>query len=100
MWEVKEGIEQEHCNLWGWCQNHGPVGGLLTLKEFFRLDHFWLKKIAFLKKTLSWVDFKEGIELEPSNLEGWSDIFGAPDYWRKIHGSMIFEKIMAVFQKI
>ena len=79
-------------------QNSGHIGGLLTMKEFFRLDHFW-GKIAFLKKKLSWVDLKEGIELEPWNLVGWSDILGAPDYWRKIHGSMIFVKIMAVFQK-
>ena len=99
MREVKEGIELEHCNLWGWCKNNGPTRGLLTLKEFFGLDHFG-GKIAFLKKTLSWVDFKEGIELKPSNLEGWSDIFEAPDYWRKIHGLVILVKIMAVFQKI
>ena len=47
--EVKEGIELEHCNLWGWCQNNGPTGGLLTLKEFFRLDHFWGKNSVFEK---------------------------------------------------
>ena len=49
MWEVKEGIELKHCNLWGWCQNNGPIGGLLTLKEFFRLDHFWGKNSFFEK---------------------------------------------------
>ena len=50
------------------------------MKDFFRLDHFWGKNDFFEKKTLSWMDFEEGIELEPSNLEGWSHIFGATDY--------------------
>ena len=41
----------------------------MTMKEFFRLDHFG-GKISFFEKNLSWVDFEEGIELEPSNLVG------------------------------
>ena len=50
MREVKEGIELEHCNLWGWCQNNGPTEELLTLKEFFGLDHF-LGKNNFFEKN-------------------------------------------------
>ena len=50
--EVKEGIELEHCNLWGWCQNNWPTGGLLTLKEFFRLDHFGEKNSFFEKNFI------------------------------------------------
>ena len=45
-------------------QNDGHIGGLLTLKEFFRLDHFG-GKIAFLKKNFVVGDFEEGIGLEP-----------------------------------
>ena len=45
-------------------------------------------------------DFEEGIELEPWNLVGWSHILGASDYWKKIHGWVIFAKILAVFRKL
>ena len=53
------------------------------MKEFFGLDHFWGKTNFFEKKTLLWNDFEEGIELEPSNLEGRSHIFMAPDNRKK-----------------
>ena len=58
------------------------------------------EKISFLKKNFVVGDFEEGIGLEPSNLEGWSHIFGAPDYQKKIHGSVIFVKIMVIFRKL
>ena len=40
-------------------QNNEPIGGLMTMKGK-----------AFLKKTLSWVDLKEGIEY---SLQTWWD---------------------------
>ena len=40
---------------------------------------FW-GKMAFLTKNFVVDYFKEGIELEPSNLVGLSHILGAPDY--------------------
>ena len=72
---------------------------IIDPEGIFQIDSFWGKN-SFLKKTLSWVDFKEGIELEPLNLVRWLDIFVAPDYWRKIYGLVIFVKIMAVFRKL
>ena len=47
--------------------NTGPIGGLLTLKEFFRLGHFFGGKTAF-KKNFVMGEFKDGIELEHCNL--------------------------------
>ena len=46
-------------------QKDGHIGGLLTLKEFFRLDHFWGKNSFFEKKNFVVGDFEEGIGLEP-----------------------------------
>ena len=50
----------------------GPIYRLLTLKEFFRLDHFLGKNSFFEKKNFVVGDFEEGIGLEPWNLLGWS----------------------------
>ena len=82
-----------HCS-WLWAL--GPC-------QIFDHHLLFLKKNAFFtlkKKTLAWTDFEEGIELEPWNLVGWSHILGAPDYWKKIHGWVIFAKILAVFRKL
>ena len=80
--EVKEGIELEHCNLWGWCQNNGPTGGLLTLKEFFRLHHFWGKKSFFEKNfVMGWFWWRN-----------WARAFTLGGMIRYIWGSGLLKK--------
>ena len=50
-------------------QNNVHIGGLLTLKDFFRLDRFG-EKNSFFEKKIVMGDFEERIRLEPSNLVG------------------------------
>ena len=96
----KEGHNLELWNFWDEqfiYQNKRHIGRLVTLKVFFRLDHFW-GKIAFLKKNFVVGDFEEGIKLEPWNLVGWSHILGAPDYWKKFTGEWFLRKLWPFFE--